>query len=152
MAKQSAGILMYRKKAGTIEVLLVHPGGPFWKNKDLGAWTIPKGEVQEGEDILTTARREFREELGIDPGPSLTPLQPVRQKGGKLVHAWCFEGDADVDQCHSNTFSLEWPPRSGRMQTFPEIDQVRFFPIAEARLKINSAQIAFLDQLTGLLG
>jgi predicted NUDIX family NTP pyrophosphohydrolase len=147
----SAGLIMYRKREGRLEVLLVHPGGPFWAKKDPGAWTIPKGEVKDGEELLTAARREFREELGLEPGENLQPLQPVRQKGGKVVHAWCFEGDADPAQCHSNVFQIEWPPRSGRMQQFPEVDRAQFFPLPEARLKINPAQVAFLDELAGLI-
>jgi predicted NUDIX family NTP pyrophosphohydrolase len=147
MPRVSAGLLMYRRKGGALEVLLVHPGGPFWSNKDLGAWTIPKGEVAEGEDEETTARREFQEETGLQPEGTLLPLGSVKQKGGKVVHAWAFEGDADAAAIRSNTYSVEWPPRSGQWRTFPEVDRAEWFPLDEARRRINPAQAALIDAL-----
>jgi predicted NUDIX family NTP pyrophosphohydrolase len=150
-ARTSAGLLMFRKAKEGLEVLLVHPGGPFFRNKDQGVWTIPKGEVAEGEDLLTRARIEFEEELGISaPAASANwiELGSVKQKGGKTVHAWGFEGNLpDAFAIVSNTFEMEWPPRSGRIQQFPEIDRAEFFPIEKAREKINEAQVAFLDRL-----
>jgi predicted NUDIX family NTP pyrophosphohydrolase len=143
----SAGLLMYRRCNNRLEVLLVHPGGPFFKNKDDGAWTIPKGEPNEGEDLLTVAVREFQEETGLTPQPPYQPLDPIRQKAGKLVHAWAFEGDCDPSAIVSNAFTIEYPPRSGKFRTFPEVDRAEFFDLETARLKINPAQIAFLDQL-----
>jgi predicted NUDIX family NTP pyrophosphohydrolase len=141
---------MYRTRpSGGPEVLLVHPGGPFWRNKDEGAWTIPKGEVPDGEDLLAAARREFEEELGFPPAGPFAPLQPVKQKGGKVVHAWCFEGDCDPAAVRSNTFGMEWPPKSGRKATFPEVDRAAFFDLEAARKKINPAQAALLDELAG---
>jgi predicted NUDIX family NTP pyrophosphohydrolase len=144
---------MYRRRPadGALQVLLVHPGGPFWKNKDEGAWTIPKGEVLEGEDLLATAKREFAEETGVAPAGEFLPLRSVQQKGGKTVHAWAFEGDLDTAAIRSNTFTMEWPPRSGRRAEFPEIDRAEFFDLATARKKINSAQAALLDQLETVL-
>ncbi len=138
---------MYRKRQGELEFLLVHPGGPFWKGKDAGVWTIPKGEIEEGEDALTTAKREFEEEIGFAAHGEFIELRPVKQKGGKLVHAWAFEGDCEPDKIKSNTFTMEWPPRSGRMETFPEIDQAAFFDLDGGRQKINPAQIPFLEAL-----
>jgi predicted NUDIX family NTP pyrophosphohydrolase len=153
-SRTSAGLLMFRRNNGQLEVLLVHPGGPYFRNKDHGAWTIPKGEVAEGEDLLMRARIEFEEELGM-PAPTAAnwiELGSVKQKGGKTVHAWAFEGDCPADfVAVSNTFELEWPPRSGRMQEFPEIDRAEFFLIEEAKRKINEAQIAFLDRLVEIL-
>lgn len=141
---------MFRKAGEGLQVLLVHPGGPYFRNKDQGAWTIPKGEAGEGEDLLARARVEFEEELGI-AAPAMAnwiDLGSVKQKGGKIVHASAFEGDCPADfVAVSNSFELEWPPRSGRMQQFPEIDRAEFFPIEEAKRKINQAQIAFLDRL-----
>jgi predicted NUDIX family NTP pyrophosphohydrolase len=151
MAKISAGLLMYRLRAGHLEVLLAHPGGPFFANKDLGAWTIPKGLVDEDEDQLAAARREFEEETGAKPEGDFVPLGEVRQKGGKTVVAWAFEGDLDPAAITSNTFKKEWPPRSGRWQTFPEIDRAAFFSLDEARTKINPAQAEFLSRLETLL-
>ena len=151
MAKVSAGLLMYRRRGGRVEVLLVHPGGPFWRNKDAGAWSIPKGEVQAGEDLLAAARREFEEELGLRAEGPFTQLNPVKQKGGKVVHAWAFEGDCDPAAIRSNTFTTEWPPRSGRMAEFPEIDRAEFFTLAEAIGKVNPAQAGLIDQLGRLL-
>ena len=146
---------MFRRNCGQLEVLLVHPGGPYFRNKDQGAWTIPKGEVDGGEDLLARAGTEFEEELGIAAPPTATwiSLGSVKQKGGKTVHAWAFEGDCPADfVAVSNNFELEWPPRSGRMQQFPEIDRAEFFLIEEAKKKINEAQIALLDRLVESLG
>ena len=151
MAKTSAGLLMYRVRGGTIEVLLVHPGGPFWRKKDEGAWSIPKGEVESGEELLATARREFHEELGLEAAGNFIPLTPIRQKGGKVVHAWAFEGDCDPAAIRGNTFTMEWPPKSGRAIEFPEVDKAAFFDLEAARRKINPAQAALLDQLDRLL-
>lgn len=138
---------MYRIKDRELEFLLAHPGGPFWKNKDLGAWTIPKGEIHEGEEPLAAARREFEEEIGFKPEGEFLPLAPITQKGGKVVHAWAFEGDCDAACIRSNTFQMEWPPRSGRFQECPEIDRACFFHLTEAKQKINPAQGAFLEEL-----
>jgi predicted NUDIX family NTP pyrophosphohydrolase len=142
---------MYRRRANTLQVLLVHPGGPFWTHKDLGAWSIPKGEVQPDEDLLATAKREFAEELGFPPPPPVHPLGQIRQKAGKIVHAWAFEGDCDPAQCTSNTYRVEWPPRSGKWASYPEVDRAEFFDLPTAREKINAAQIPFLDTLETLL-
>jgi predicted NUDIX family NTP pyrophosphohydrolase len=138
---------MYRRRDGVLEVLLVHPGGPFWAKKDLGAWTIPKGEVAEGEDELTTAQREFEEETGLRAEGPFHPLGSVRQKAGKVVHAWAFEGDGDPATIRSNTFEVEWPPGSGQLRTFPEVDRADFFGLEEARRRINPAQVELLDAL-----
>lgn len=152
-AKTSAGLLMFRKGDRSIEVLLVHPGGPFFRNKESGAWTIPKGESAEGEELLTRARVEFQEELGIKPAAAeWIELGTVKQKGGKIVHAWAFEGDLPSNfLLNSNSFEMEWPPRSGKTAAFPEIDRAEFFPIEIAREKINQAQIEFLDRLLVLI-
>ncbi|MBV9618029.1 MAG: NUDIX domain-containing protein [Verrucomicrobia bacterium] len=137
-----------RSKTDTVEFLLVHPGGPFWKNKDDAAWTIPKGEAQPEEDLLTRARIEFEEELGFKPGGDFIPLGSIKQKGGKTVHAWAFEGDLPRDfELKSNTFQIEWPQRSGRFAEFPEVDRAEFFPDEVARNKINPAQVAFVDRV-----
>ena len=150
MPKTSAGLLMIRHKAGTAEVLLVHPGGPFWKNKDDGAWSIPKGEVDDGEDPLAAARREFAEELGTAAGDGpFTPLPAVKQKGGKTVLAWSFTGDLDATAIASNTFEMEWPPRSGKRAMFPEVDRAGWFDLPTARVKLNAAQAALLDHVAG---
>ena len=151
-AKVSAGLLLYRRRGGEIEVLLVHPGGPFFRTKDEGAWSIPKGEVEEGEDSLERARIEFREELGSEPPPgTYLELGAVKQKGGKTVHAWGCEGDFE-GPAQSNTFQMEWPPRSGKMQEFLEVDRAEWFGLAEARVKINAAQGVFLEVLIERLG
>ncbi len=152
-AKVSAGLLMFRDKNGSLEVLLVHPGGPFFRNKESGAWTIPKGEAGEGEDLFTRARVEFQEELGFEPAVSeWIELGSVKQKGGKTVHAWAFEGDLPSPfVLNSNSFEMEWPPRSGKTAAFPEIDRAEFFPIRIAREKINQAQLEFLDRLLAIL-
>jgi predicted NUDIX family NTP pyrophosphohydrolase len=152
MAKRSAGILLYRDGAGgskTREVLLVHPGGPFWARRDDGVWSIPKGEYDEGEEPLACALREFEEELGsaLEPRGELVELGEVRQRNRKLVTAWAAEGDLDVSAVRSNTFTMEWPPRSGQTQEFPEIDRAEWFTLARAREKLIEAQVAFLDQL-----
>ena len=151
MTRQSAGLVLYRKKESGLEFLLVHPGGPFWKNKDAGAWTIPKGEIQAGETPLAAAQREFLEELGFLPQGEFLLLTTVKQKGGKLIHAWAVQGDCDPAAIRSNTFTLEWPPRSRKLQEFPEIDRASFFTLDAARLKINPAQISLLEELTTLL-
>ena len=152
MAKESAGLLMYRRNNGELEFLLVHPGGPFWKKKNVGAWTIPKGEIEVNEEPFAAAKREFREELGIEPVGEFVMLKPVRQKAGKLVHAWAFAGDCDPARIQSLTFTMEWPPRSGREAFFPEVDQAGFFTYADALEKINPAQLEFLNELKGLSG
>jgi predicted NUDIX family NTP pyrophosphohydrolase len=146
MPKRSAGLLMYRRSGGHVEVLLVHPGGPFWMKKDAGAWSIPKGEYDEGEDAFAAATREFREETGLVAQGSFLPLAPVRQSG-KIVQAWAFEGDCQPESLRSSTFSLEWPPRSGRRQEFPEVDRAEWFGLEEARRKIIPGQVALLDEL-----
>jgi predicted NUDIX family NTP pyrophosphohydrolase len=151
MAKVSAGILMYRRDGGETRVLLVHPGGPFFRSKDLGAWTIPKGEIEPGEDPLATARREFAEELGTAPAGPFVALGTIRQKGGKTVHAWASPGDLDVARIHSNTVSMTWPPRSGKTIDFPEVDRAQWFDLPAARVKINPAQVKFLDEFELLL-
>jgi predicted NUDIX family NTP pyrophosphohydrolase len=148
VAKQSAGILLYRERTGAPEVLLVHPGGPFWAKKDLGAWSIPKGEYEEGEDPRACALREFEEELGAPPpADALTELGTIRLASGKLVTAWAAQGDHNPASVRSNTFMLEWPPRSGVRRDFPEVDRAQWFPLDEARRKINPAQEAFLVRL-----
>lgn len=152
MQKVSAGLLMYRMREGKLEFLLAHPGGPFWKNRDAGAWTIPKGEIQPGEEPLAAARREFEEEIGFKAEGTFAELRPIRQKGGKIVHAWAFEGDCDTANVRSNTFQMEWPPESGKFETCPEVDQAQFFRMAEAREKINPAQVAFLEELSAMRG
>lgn len=152
MAKVSAGLIMYRLREGKLEVLLVHPGGPYWRNKDDGAWTIPKGETNSGEQPLTVALREFTEETGLVPRPPYTPLTPVKQRAGKIVHAWAFEGDCDPGAVRSNEFTLEWPPHSGKIATFPEVDRAAFFEIAAGKHKINQAQSALLDELERIIG
>jgi predicted NUDIX family NTP pyrophosphohydrolase len=151
MPRISAGLLMYRKTPQGPQVLLVHPGGPFWKNKDAGAWSIPKGEVDQGEDLLAAAQREFKEELGLDPTGPFVPLDPIKQKSGKIVHAWAFEGDCDPAACRSNTIQVPWPPGSGKWITIPEVDRAEFFALPEAKARANSAQVAFLEQLEHLL-
>jgi predicted NUDIX family NTP pyrophosphohydrolase len=148
-AKRSAGILLHRRTAGgPIEVLLVNPGGPFWAKKDAGAWSIPKGEYEDGEDARAAAVREFAEELGAPvPDGELVDLGEVRQRSGKVVTAWALEGDADADAIRSNTFTIEWPPRSGRMQEFPEVDRAAWFALDEARERILPGQAPLLDRL-----
>ncbi|HSF18170.1 MAG TPA: NUDIX domain-containing protein [Vicinamibacteria bacterium] len=147
MPKLSAGLLMYRHGKG-VEVFIVHPGGPFFRNKDEGSWSLPKGEIELGGDALATAQREFREETGLPaPESGLIPLGEVQQKGGKRILAWAFEGDCNPSAIRSNTFTIEWPPRSGREQAFPEIDRADFFPADVARRKLNPAQSELVDRL-----
>jgi predicted NUDIX family NTP pyrophosphohydrolase len=150
MPSKSAGVVAFRRTSGKIEVLLVHPGGPFWRKKDLGAWSIPKGEYDSGEDPEDAARREFQEELGIGLTKDLLPLGDVRQRGGKTVTAFAVETDVDVANIRSNAFEIEWPPRSGRRQAFPEIDRAEWFDLATARTKINEAQKTLLEQIETL--
>jgi predicted NUDIX family NTP pyrophosphohydrolase len=151
MAKQSAGVLLYRFRQALPEVFLVHPGGPFWAKKDAGAWSIPKGEAAPGEDLLARAQREFAEETGFSIDGEFRPLAPIKQSGGKIVHAWALEGDCDAAAIRSNTFDLEWPPRSGRVQAFAEVDRAGWFGLAAARDKINPAQRGLIDELERLL-
>lgn len=150
MPRQSAGILLFRGRGPDLEVLLVHPGGPLWARKDAGAWTIPKGELADDEDPLAAARREFAEETGHSLAGPFHPLTPIRQRAGKLVHAWACRGHVDPAALRSNTFEMEWPPRSGRRQSFPEVDRAAYFSLAAARAKINPAQVALLDELARL--
>ncbi|MDN0085756.1 NUDIX domain-containing protein [Crenobacter sp. SG2305] len=149
--KSSAGIVLYRIRQGELEVFLVHPGGPYWAKKDDGAWSIPKGEFEPGEDPLATARREFLEETGSPVTAELRPLPPLKQPSGKVVHAWAAEGDIDAATVKSNLFAMEWPPRSGLMQNFPEVDKGAWFTIAAARQKLLSGQRPFLDELQKLV-
>jgi predicted NUDIX family NTP pyrophosphohydrolase len=142
---------MYRRRDGALEVFLVHPGGPFWAKKDLSAWSIPKGEIDPTEEPLAAARREFTEETGFAAEGAFQPLAPITQAGGKVVQAWAFEGDADPAALRSNTFSIEWPPRSGRQTSFPEVDRAAWFPLDLARKKINPAQVDLLDELEASL-
>ena len=152
MVKRSAGLLMYRHPAGDLEVFLIHPGGPFWKNKDLGAWSLPKGEYPETEEPFAAAVREFEEETGVQPEGEFIPLGEIRQSGAKVVTAWAFEGDCDAAAIKSNLFSMEWPRGSGRMLEFPEVDRGGWFSLAAARLKILKGQAGFLDRLAAHLG
>lgn len=148
---RSAGLLMFRRATGGVELLLAHPGGPFWARRDDGAWTLPKGEIGDGEEPLATALREFEEETGHAPAGPFLPLGSVRQKGGKEVWAWAFEGDFDPGRLRCNTFEIEWPPRSGRHQSFPEVDRVGWFDGEQARRKLLPAQVPFVDRLLALL-
>ena len=148
MPKLSAGVLLYRVCDGVVEVLIAHPGGPFWARKDIGAWSIPKGEYPDGEDPWTAARREFSEEIGLPvPAGPRTELGPLKQPSGKVVTTFAVQGDLDVTDAHSNTFELEWPKDSGTMREFPEVDRVGWFPVAQARMKLVKGQRAFLDRL-----
>jgi predicted NUDIX family NTP pyrophosphohydrolase len=146
-ARISAGILLYRYSGEILEVFLVHPGGPYWRGKDAGAWSIPKGELEEGDDALAAAQREFLEETGSRASGEFIPLDPLRLKSGKIVHAWALRGDIDASAILSNTFSMEWPPRSGRQQEFPEVDRGGWFTMEAAREKILPGQLGFIDQL-----
>ena len=146
-AKVSAGILLYRLSANGPEVFLVHPGGPFWAKRDLGAWSVPKGEVDGDEDLLEAAKREFREETSAQVEGKFIELTPLRQPSGKVVHAWAVEGDADASSITSNTFSMEWPPHSGESREFPEVDRAEWFTLAEARDKLLRGQRPLLDEL-----
>jgi predicted NUDIX family NTP pyrophosphohydrolase len=151
--KQSAGILLYRKQKTTIEVLLVHPGGPFWAKKDRGAWSIPKGEFLEGEDPLVAAKREFSEELGLPvPNAALISLESAKQPSGKVVYIWTGEADLDITRMHSNTFAMEWPPKSGNEQDFPEVDRAKWCSLALAREKLVKGQVTFIERLAEQLG
>jgi predicted NUDIX family NTP pyrophosphohydrolase len=152
MPKTSAGLLLYRRHEGRLEVFLVHPGGPFWARKDLGAWSIPKGEFAAPEEPLAAAVREFREETGFTIEGAFLPLPPRTQTGGKIVQAWAVEGDLDPAQIRSNTFLLEWPRGSGRQKEFPEVDRAEWFEIPEARRRILAGQAGFLDDLRERLG
>jgi len=145
MIKQSAGILLYRKNDGQLQVFLVHPGGPFFKNKDIGVWSIPKGEFLDEEDALEAAKREFKEETGQTINGEFTELKPVYLKSGKKVYAWAVEGDIDQDVIASNLFEMEWPPRSGKRQSFPEVDRAAWFTINEAKEMINAAQVGLIE-------
>jgi predicted NUDIX family NTP pyrophosphohydrolase len=145
--KESAGILLYRRSPTGIELFLAHPGGPFWAKRDLGAWTVPKGEADADEDLLEAAKREFREETGAAVDGAFVALSPARQPSGKVIHAWAVEGDVDAAAITSNTFSIEWPPRSGQSREFPEIDRAGWFTLAEAREKLLPGQVPLLDEL-----
>jgi predicted NUDIX family NTP pyrophosphohydrolase len=147
MPKKTAGLLLFRETSGDLEVLLVHPGGPFWAKKDDGVWSIPKGEFEQDEDPLAAARREFEEETGSAPTGDAIPLEPLRQPSGKVVYAWAMRGDFDPATLKSNTFSMEWPPKSGRQQDFPEVDRAAWFPIEEAGRKMLKGQAPLLRQL-----
>lgn len=150
MPRTSAGIALFRRRRGDIEVLLVHPGGPYWKNKDDGAWSFPKGEFTEDEDPLLVAKRELREETGVDAAGEPAALGTVTQKGGKVVHLWALEGDCDTGAITSNTFTVEWPPKSGRRQEFPEVDRARWFTPDEARRKLLEGQRPFVARLLAI--
>jgi predicted NUDIX family NTP pyrophosphohydrolase len=149
-AEVSAGLLAFRRR-NALEVLLAHPGGPFWARKDEGAWTIPKGVAEGGADLLATARREFTEETNLVARGRLIALTPVKQKGGKLVHAWAFDADFDLAAFASNTFEMEWPPRSGRRQSFPEIDRIEYFSVSTAMTKISAYQRPLVVELQTLI-
>lgn len=152
MAEHSAGILLYRRGLTGLEVLLVHPGGPFWKKRDAGAWQIPKGKIDEGEGVLAAALREFREEIGATLEGEVRALTRIRQAAGKWVDTFAVEGDLDADAIVSTTFEMEWPPKSGRIQAFPEVDRARWFPLPEARYKMLASQTPLLDELETMLG
>ena len=149
--KTSAGLLLYRR-CTELEVFLVHPGGPFWTRKDAGAWSIPKGEVEDGEDPLQAAKREFTEETGFSISGEFRSLYPLKQPSEKIIYAWAIEADCDPGQIRSNLFSLEWPPKSGKIQQYPEVDRAEWFNISEARNKILAGQMGFIEQLIAVLG
>lgn len=151
MPKKSAGLLVYRWINKKVEVFLVHPGGPIWKNRDDGAWSIPKGEFEDGEEALEAAIREFEEETGFNIEGKFEVLQPVKLKGGKVIHSWAVEADLDSGRIKSDTFELEWPSRSGKKQSFPEVDRANWFDLNTARRKLNPGQVAMIDQLEELL-
>lgn len=151
MARSSAGVLLFRRRGVSIELLLVHPGGPFWKNKDAGAWSIPKGEFTDGEPALEAARREFLEETGFAVDGPFLPLTPLKQPSGKTIHAWAAEGDLDPAAVRSNTFSMEWPPKSGREREFPEVDRAAWFDPEEAARRILSGQAPWIAELIAVL-
>jgi len=152
MPRTSAGLLVYRRPAEGVEFLLAHPGGPFWARRDAGVWSIPKGLVEEGEDLVAAARREVAEEIGLEIEGDFQPLEPLKQKGGKIVHAFLVEADLDIDTFRSNLFEMEWPPRSGETRAFPEIDRVGWFSFDQAVLKILPGQAAFIHQAIDTLG
>jgi predicted NUDIX family NTP pyrophosphohydrolase len=153
MHKQSAGILLYRWRDGSLEIFLVHPGGPYWKKKDFGAWSIPKGEYEVGDNPIAAAKREFEEETGFAPPTGeLKSLSEIKLGSGKVVTAWAVEGDCDANAIRSNVFSMEWPPKSGKLQEFPEVDRAAWFTLAVANEKIHAAQRDFLNRLAELLG
>jgi predicted NUDIX family NTP pyrophosphohydrolase len=152
MRKMSAGLLMFRRRKADVEFFLVHPGGPFWSKKDLGAWSIPKGEYTEDEESLEAAQREFEEETGIVPSGDFIALDEIKQPSGKLVTAWAFEGDCSPREIRSNTFSMEWPPKSGRIKQFPEVDQAGWFSLQEARKRILKGQLGFLERCMARIG
>ncbi|MEO5593026.1 MAG: NUDIX domain-containing protein [Chitinophagaceae bacterium] len=149
--KKSAGILLYRRIKTTLEVLLVHPGGPFWKNKDEGSWSVPKGEFNADEDALVAATREFEEETGFNCSGDFVALAPVKLASGKIVYAWALEKNIDAGKIRSNEFEMEWPPKSGNQQRFPEIDKAQWFSPADAKKKINASQAAFIDELVTII-
>jgi predicted NUDIX family NTP pyrophosphohydrolase len=149
--KETAGILLYRVRQGAFEVFLVHPGGPFWMKKDDGAWSIPKGEIEEGEDHLHAAKRELHEETGFSLDGNFIALTSLKQRGGKTVHAWAVEGDVDAQSIKSNLFSMEWPPRSGKHAEFPEVDRAGWFTLEAAKEKILPGQAEFLEELRRLV-
>ena len=151
MPKQAAGILLYRKGPNGLEVLLAHPGGPLWARKDYGSWTLPKGQFTEGELPLDAAKREFEEEMGSKPSGEFQPLVTLKQPSGKIIHAWAAQAEFDCATVNSNLFKMEWPPRSGKMSEFPEVDRAGWFSIEEARIKILKGQSPFLDRLLALL-
>jgi predicted NUDIX family NTP pyrophosphohydrolase len=147
MTKKSAGLLMYRRRNGKLEIMLVHPGGPFWVKKDLGSWSIPKGEYTNEEEPLEVAKREFQEETSFKAEGKFMVLTPIKQPSGKLITIWAFEGDCDASKIKSNTFTMEWPPRSGKQQEFPEVDRAAWFTISVAKKKIIKGQTGFIDEL-----
>jgi predicted NUDIX family NTP pyrophosphohydrolase len=151
MPKKSAGILMYRSQNEVLEVLLVHPGGPYWAKKDVGSWSIPKGEYTDTEEPFTVAKREFEEETSFQVDGDFTPLTPLEQPSGKVVNAWTLEGDCDASNIKSNTFLMEWPPRSGKKQEFPEVDRAEWFTIETAKNKLLKGQVGFIEELCKLL-
>jgi len=151
MPKKSAGILMYRSRKEVLEVLLVHPGGPFWSKKDIGSWSIPKGEYTDTEDPFTVAKREFKEETSFQVDGDFTPLTPLEQPSGKIVSVWTIEGDCEASKIKSNTFLMEWPPRSGKKQEFPEVDRAEWFTIDTAKKKLLKGQVGFIEELCKLL-
>jgi predicted NUDIX family NTP pyrophosphohydrolase len=151
MPRKSAGLLMYCRRNGILQVLLVHPGGPFWAKKDAGAWSIPKGEFSGDENALMAARREFEEETGFLPAGRFVPLTPIKQPGGKVIHAWALEGNLDATTIRSNTFTMEWPPQSGNHQEFPEVDRAAWFTIDAAKEKIIKGQVDFIDELQRII-
>jgi predicted NUDIX family NTP pyrophosphohydrolase len=151
MERQSAGLLLFRRLNAGIEVFLVHPGGPFWQKKDLGSWSIPKGEFTKAENALEAAKREFEEETGIAPTGEFISLETVKQPSGKVITVWALEGNCSPDQVRSNTFQIEWPPKSGRLQEFPEVDRANWFSLEEARNRISKGQIPFIDKFMSCL-